>query len=76
MIGADQQPGIAFARDQLMGAMLADIVKSAQFAVTAADAEQVLAGDAEGEIVAGLLHQGSVAGELPCAGQEPASARS
>jgi hypothetical protein len=45
VIGADQQPGITFARDQLMGAVLADIVETAQFAITAANAEQVLAGD-------------------------------
>jgi hypothetical protein len=45
VIGADQQPGIAFARDQLMGAVLADIVETAQYAIAAANAEQVLAGD-------------------------------
>jgi hypothetical protein len=54
VIGADQHLAVAFARDQLMRAVLADIVESADDAVAAADAEQALAGDLEGEIVAGF----------------------
>jgi hypothetical protein len=40
--------------DQLVRAVLADIVEGADDAIAAANAEQALAGDLEGEVVAGF----------------------
>ena len=45
--------------------MLADIIEGTDGTIAVADAEQVLAGDGEGEIVARFLQLRYVAGKLP-----------
>jgi hypothetical protein len=71
VVGADDDAGRAFAADQLVRAVLADVVEGADDPVAAPDAEQALARQVEGHVIARVFQMAGMAGELPGAGQEP-----
>ena len=65
MVGTAQDAGAAGALDHQMAAVLADVVETAQFVVAAADHEQILVEQGEGDVIARRLELAGVAGELP-----------
>ena len=65
MIGTDDDAFGAGAVDQLVRAVLADVVEDAYFAVAPADREQALSGDLEGRIISWLRQFRRMASKLP-----------
>ena len=49
--------------------MLADIVEGPDFSIGSLDAEETLAGEFKGKVIAGPLQFSGMASEPPCAGQ-------
>ena len=70
VIGADDGAHPASALQERMGAVLADVVEAAQDPVAAANAEQALARDLDGKIVARVADEALVPGKLPGAGEK------
>ena len=68
MVGAgDDRLEVAAAAQQLVGPVAADVVKAAQHAVAPAHHGDGLVDDRHGDVVAGLLQVGDMAGILPAA---------
>lgn len=65
MVGTDQQIGVTFTFYQLMGAVLADVVKSFYFIVLVFYTEQGFACDVETKIVASVFQLGHMSRVLP-----------
>src|SRR4029077_7029839 len=70
VIGAGDEFRLAAPRQQLVGAMLAHIVEAAEHAVLAADDDDVLIGDAAGDVAAGLGQRPEMSGIAPGAGED------
>ena len=70
MVGACQLLLVALATDQFMGAVLADVVEGFDRAIGGLDAEQLLFGNFQREIVANLGQLRDMTGELPAARQQ------
>jgi hypothetical protein len=70
VIGADDDAGGAFAADELMRAVLADVVEGADFAIPPPDRKQAFIAQIKSDVVAGIFKLTGVAGELPSSCQQ------
>ena len=70
VVRTDHFAGVAFATQQFMSPVLADVVETVQLTLPVAYAEKIFAGNGKGEIVTGFGDERAVAGKLPGAGQQ------
>ena len=68
MVGADHNAGCSAALNQLVRAVLADVVECSDFTIPPTDAEKTLTRKLKREVVAGVLNLAGMSGELPRAG--------
>ena len=55
MIGADHNAGLSLTADQLVGAVLADVIKGADFTIASLDAKQAFTRHFKSEIITRFL---------------------